>query len=840
MIIQAPYITSSLQVNLPPMGTTENKIIVIDDTGSFKYRTDLSLQGTQGITGAQGTQGTTGIQGTQGLQGIQGVSSFVSASNGLQLSSSILLWGDTSSGSSGPAKLTHHTFINQSGSNVSFVGRREVSQSILTITSESRLVIGEPSSSMGLLNIKQNYTINYNERKPSIYIEGLRNERDDNGHFVFLADDTVITDDPSKFGPFFLQTAWSNQSNLPGDADGNMLHILGWVLSNDVKGCLTWEQRYNPFATDPMDDVNTQAEFYYEARNVAGVPFRPFGCSHTREGQAGFGIQANFTELKFPPVVPSNPSLSGSIYARESYETGVMTYYYEHIISLAFESTSSVIEKKMPLGGGVESILLVDSDARTLLGSNEGIRTKKELLFDDTGTRPKISSANIIDFNQGIQVNNPSTDYHIQLLRGANRGQVYVESGRLSLGFNDDAAGFSMNTVNKVKIGAGANGSAYFDLTFTPISTGSDGAFAIYDNVGSLYTRLETLPTGEFQIANASNTTKLLVNRIEASSVTASLQGTASYASMALSASWAPNNSLPAGLISSSAQIASDISGSQYWKPTGSSDINYSAGNVKINGGSTGGNTGTEGLYKLQIKMGDAPGYGFTVSNGDIDPWFHINSNGIGFVGDGTTIPYWSIESDVLYTRELRAHIVPAGDYSYIFAKGISGSRNDFQVWANKDIVLQTGRANDASPLGGAIWAQATNGFHFVDYASLTNANATTIDQVGGGARLYQFDASQNLKNLFQANGISYINGGNVGINQSNPIYKLDVSGSGNYSHGLIVSGSLVSPSATGSFSGSHHGNGSGLTGIASASYAATASFAQRIISNPLMSQIFS
>jgi hypothetical protein len=54
---------------------------------------------------------------------------------------------------------------------------------------------------------------------------------------------------------------------------------------------------------------------------------------------------------------------------------------------------------------------------------------------------------------------------------------------------------------------------------------------------------------------------------------------------------------------------------------------------------------------------------------------------------------------------------------------------------------------------------------------------------------------------------------GNVGIGTINPIYKLDVSGSGNFTSGLTITGSLNAPSITGSLLGT-------------ASYAITASYA--------------
>jgi len=172
----------------------------------------------------------------------------------------------------------------------------------------------------------------------------------------------------------------------------------------------------------------------------------------------------------------------------------------------------------------------------------------------------------------------------------------------------------------------------------------------------------------------------------------------------------------------------------------------------------TGGSTGSENLYNLQVNMdGGSDLYGFTVRNGAIDPWFHVNSNGIGAVGDGTTIPFFSIEADYLFSRELRSHIVPAGDYSYMWAKATTGNRNDLQLWGNKDIILQAGRSNAETNINGTIWMQSSFGVKIVKWGSLTSDSATVFDNVSSGARMYQFDNTTTLKNLIQATGNSFI-----------------------------------------------------------------------------------
>ena len=65
------------------------------------------------------------------------------------------------------------------------------------------------------------------------------------------------------------------------------------------------------------------------------------------------------------------------------------------------------------------------------------------------------------------------------------------------------------------------------------------------------------------------------------------------------------------------------------------------------------------------------------------------------------------------------------------------------------------------------------------------------------------------------------VGNGKVGINQPSPAYALDVSGSGNYTNGLIVTGSLNALSITGSLQGTSSWSQNSIT----ASYATTASY---------------
>lgn len=74
---------------------------------------------------------------------------------------------------------------------------------------------------------------------------------------------------------------------------------------------------------------------------------------------------------------------------------------------------------------------------------------------------------------------------------------------------------------------------------------------------------------------------------------------------------------------------------------------------------------------------------------------------------------------------------------------------------------------------------------------------------------------------------------GSIGINQPLPLFSLDVSGSGRYTNGLVVTGSLTAPNITGSLFGTASWAQNAVTAsfvqnAVSASFATTASFAQQ------------
>ncbi len=64
--------TADSKLSSIPVGTNENKIVVIDDSGNLKYRTNISLTGATGATGNTGLTGATGAVGNNGSNGLAG------------------------------------------------------------------------------------------------------------------------------------------------------------------------------------------------------------------------------------------------------------------------------------------------------------------------------------------------------------------------------------------------------------------------------------------------------------------------------------------------------------------------------------------------------------------------------------------------------------------------------------------------------------------------------------------------------------------------------------------------------------------------------------------------
>jgi hypothetical protein len=88
----------------------------------------------------------------------------------------------------------------------------------------------------------------------------------------------------------------------------------------------------------------------------------------------------------------------------------------------------------------------------------------------------------------------------------------------------------------------------------------------------------------------------------------------------------------------------------------------------------------------------------------------------------------------------------------------------------------------------------------FISTTSGENRFMFSMGDDGNSSAFYMYNSQQSNTILLNSGGNSYFNGGNVGIGITSPSYKLDVSGSGNFTDDITVTGSITidSPTANG------------------------------------------
>ena len=185
----------------------------------------------------------------------------------------------------------------------------------------------------------------------------------------------------------------------------------------------------------------------------------------------------------------------------------------------------------------------------------------------------------------------------------------------------------------------------------------------------------------------------------------------------------------------------------------------------------------------------------FTVSTGITIGTTAITSGTVGrvlFEGTGNVVQ----ESANLFWDNTNGRLGIGGTpTASLFTKGIGATSSTFNFRAensNARIILQAedgGVVRMDGPTPQLIIGLATGGFgvplvvkggvHF-SISGTSNGGATYFDQSGtsSASRIIQYDGTGNTKNLFTANGASYIQGGNVLINTTTDAgFKLDVNG---------------------------------------------------------------
>jgi hypothetical protein len=304
-----------------------------------------------------------------------------------------------------------------------------------------------------------------------------------------------------------------------------------------------------------------------------------------------------------------------------------------------------------------------------------------------------------------------------------------------------------------------------------------------YDNLGSEtqitanrltkgYTGLSGEHIGDSQISDNGTTVSIPGKLVVTGSITGSLFGTASFAVFASQAQNAVSSSYPIAITGSNLYSTNPIAGVP--NPSSISDSIFFGGGA--------GNLAVSASYSNFLGF-EA---GYLVSNAN-------NSNFLGFQAGFEAS---NAGASNFLGAQAGASASNANNSNFLGAHAgylaVSASYSNL-------IGYRTGLNTAGAGIGSNNIIIGTN---------ITLANGVK-DSINLGAIIFATGSYSDPNSSPYEEAVN----GRVGINQSNPRYGLDVSGSGNYTNGLIVTGSLLAPTITGSLLGT-------------ASFATTASFA--------------
>jgi hypothetical protein len=221
--------------------------------------------------------------------------------------------------------------------------------------------------------------------------------------------------------------------------------------------------------------------------------------------------------------------------------------------------------------------------------------------------------------------------------------------------------------------------------------------------------------------------------------ITGSLLGTASYATQALSASWAPS--------------------------TGGSSFPYT-GSALITG-----SLGVTGSFSTQIND-NAFGYNAVFSN----------TNAGSSALSGLVLSNTSQNPVAIFQQN------STGDLG-LFNSATTGKISLFTNSTEKMTIDSSGNVGIGSPPTNFQRLDVSAG-HITTYDSSAKEGKITFNNGVGGVRWDQLNAKLHLI-ANSADAVTVLASGDVGIGNAAPLYKLDVNGGGNYSNGLVITGSL-------------------------------------------------
>lgn len=380
--------------------------------------------------------------------------------------------------------------------------------------------------------------------------------------------------------------------------------------------------------------------------------------------------------------------------------------------------------------------------------------------------------ANIITLETINAGTNPTHPRTPSLIATVQRVDTFLSNtGSFSGSFTGEFTGSLLGTGSWAVSASQAISSSYSDTsqTTSTITVNSFGS-----NVESylLMSNVVALPGvaigGDADLRYNASTNRLSVGSVSATSLTGSLQGTASWADNATTASYVLN-----AVSSSFALTASFASTASFVRNAISSSYPISASGTTIvsvlPGGISSGNNNS-------IFLGANAGSGVTSA---------YNSNFLGYLAGQSA------------TFASQANFIGAG-------AGIEATRADnsnfFGLFAGQKAVSASFSTLIGYQAGANPDGTATIGTNNIIIGSNITLPANTRNSINLGGIIFATGSYSSLVgNPYSG---SQFNIGRVGINKVLPIYTLDVSGSGNYSNGLTVTGSVIATSFTGSLLG--------------------------------------